>query len=73
MMEVQRALDRLRAERDEGERELARMRARRKELATRKVLDERRRERFLRRLDGEIGRKARELEMVKANIAGLEV
>ena len=65
-------LNGMKRERDAIVRELARMEKRREELEAREVKSPERKARFIRRLDGEIRQHRERLEMLEANIAGME-
>lgn len=65
-------LNGMKRERDVIRRELSRMEERRKELEGREVKNPERKARFIRRLEGEIRQHRERLEMLEANIAGME-
>ena len=67
-----RQLNSMKRERDVIARELSRMEKRREELEAREVKCPERKARFIRRLDGEIRQHRERLEMLEANIAGME-
>lgn len=70
-MQIQFQMEALRNEIAYEERNIARLRERRAEIEGRKVIDEARKQRFLRRLDAEIDTSLRMKAMAEANLEGL--